>query len=216
MKWIKNYQLFLFDFDGLLVDTESLHFEAYQLMCARRGLILPWDFKTFTTIAHFSAVGLKEKLYETLPALYAEESDWSVLYKEKQANYRALLQEKGAPLMPGVEALLEELAASAIKRVVVTNSIKEQVDLIVSLNPLLTTIPHWITREQYQNPKPSGDCYQLAVARHKVPGERVIGFEDTPRGINALLTTEAEAVLVSHVPYPELGVRHVLSIEHLG
>ena len=35
MDWIKKYQLFLFDFDGLLVNTEEMHFLAYKQMCEK-------------------------------------------------------------------------------------------------------------------------------------------------------------------------------------
>lgn len=219
MEWIKNYQLFLFDFDGLLVDTERLHYEAYCLMCKGEGFVLPWSFEDFAKIAHFSAVGLKENLYAVLPELAKKEPDWSVLYKKKQALYLELLTTKGARLMPGVAELLRALEKEQIKRVVVTNSVQMQTDLIVSFNPLLKSIPHWITREHYQNPKPAGDCYKLALERHRKPGERAIGFEDTPRGITALKTTDAEAVLISLVPYPDLGVRHYFSfdtIENFG
>ena len=69
MEWIKNYQLFLFDFDGLLVDTEHMHYKAYLLMCKNRGFELVWSFQDFTNIAHFNAVGLKENIYSTLPSL---------------------------------------------------------------------------------------------------------------------------------------------------
>ena len=44
MNWISNYDLFLFDLDGLLVDTEKLHFEAYKRLCSRFGYELAWDF----------------------------------------------------------------------------------------------------------------------------------------------------------------------------
>ena len=32
MRWISEYQLFLFDLDGLLVNTEELHYQAYKNM----------------------------------------------------------------------------------------------------------------------------------------------------------------------------------------
>ena len=30
MKWVDRFDLFLFDLDGLLVDTESFHYKAYK------------------------------------------------------------------------------------------------------------------------------------------------------------------------------------------
>ncbi|MGD0665742.1 MAG: HAD hydrolase-like protein, partial [Rhabdochlamydiaceae bacterium] len=47
MDWTDKFDLFLFDFDGLLVDTEELHFKAYQMLCQGRGYKLPWDINRF-------------------------------------------------------------------------------------------------------------------------------------------------------------------------
>ena len=216
MDWVKKYQLFLFDFDGLLVDTETLHFDAYHLMCRNRGFVLPWDFEQFASIAHHSSTGLKEKIYEDIPAL--QPVDWPLLYREKQENYRFLLESRGAGLMPGVEALLTHLQETKKPHVVVTNSTLQQTEQIRRQHKILESIPHWITREDYEEPKPEGDCYQLAMKRYAKPGDQVIGFEDTPRGIKALLTTEAKPVLISNLLFEAPRVSRfpsILSIKDL-
>ncbi|MBS0655353.1 MAG: HAD hydrolase-like protein, partial [Verrucomicrobia bacterium] len=51
MDWISHYQLFLFDLDGLLVNTEETHYRAYARMCRDRGFTLPWDFPAYFRIA---------------------------------------------------------------------------------------------------------------------------------------------------------------------
>ena len=43
MEWIHHYQLILFDLDGLLVNTEQLHYQAYKNMLQARGFSLPSD-----------------------------------------------------------------------------------------------------------------------------------------------------------------------------
>ncbi|MBI3211630.1 MAG: HAD family phosphatase, partial [Simkania negevensis] len=84
MDWIERYELFLFDFDGLLVDTEPLHFEAYRKLCQERGFELEWDFKTFCKIAHAKASGTRDALYELFPDLFRQEPNWAILYAEKK------------------------------------------------------------------------------------------------------------------------------------
>ena len=199
MNWIKHYQLFLFDFDGILVNTEELHYKAYLKICADRGYTLAWDLKTYMGYALYSATGVKDGVYRALPELHKEEPNWNVLYEEKKAVYYDLLLSVGPSLIPGVAQLLEALKGAEIKSCVVTHSPGEQIALIRSQHPLLNTIPHWITREHYSQPKPSSECYLKAISQLKEPGGRVIGFEDSPRGLQALLGTEAEGVLVSEV-----------------
>ncbi|MCX6990181.1 MAG: HAD family phosphatase [Chlamydiae bacterium] len=199
MDFLQNTQLVLLDFDGLLVNTENLHFQAYQRVCANRGFSLPWDFFTFCSIAHRSSSGLKEKMYHDLPALYALEPSWEVLYQEKKTEYIKLLQEGAIDLMPGVERFLQFLEQNNIKRAVVTNSPKEQIDLIKEKIPSLQTIPLWITREDYKNPKPAPDGYLQALAKLLEPGDKVLGFEDTLRGYLALEAAGVEGIVVSEV-----------------
>lgn len=199
MNLLQNIQLVLLDFDGLLVNTEHLHFEAYRRMCAQRGHTLAWDFASFCSIAHRSSTGLKEKMYADLPALYQEEPNWDVLYKEKKAEYLKLLEEGAVELMPGVGRFLCYLEQKKIKTAVVTNSAREQIDLIKQKIPLLQSIPVWITREDYRNPKPAPDGYLRALAELSEPGDSVLGFEDTLRGYSALEAAEVDGVVVSEV-----------------
>ena len=199
MDFLENTQLVLLDFDGLLVNTESLHFQAYQRVCANRGFTLDWDFSTFCSIAHRSSTGLKEQMYHDLAGLYALEPSWEVLYQEKKGEYIKLLHEGAIDLMPGAERFLRHLEQKNIKRAVVTNSPKEQIDLIKEKIPTLQTIPLWITREDYKHPKPAPDGYLKALAELAAPGDKVLGFEDTLRGYLALEAAEVEGVIVSDV-----------------
>lgn len=198
-----HYQLCLFDFDGVLADTESLHLKAYQRMCARRGFDLMWDLQEYAKLALFRASGIKESLYRLFPKLYAQEPSWEVLYGEKRAAYLALLEEEGAALMPGVAALLEQLQRRRLVSCVVTHSPREQIDKIVQHHPILATIPHWITRECYGQPKPHPECYRTALERYAQPNDRVVGFEDSPRGMMALSQTAVTPYLVTSFLEPE-------------
>jgi beta-phosphoglucomutase len=203
MNWIRNYQLFLFDFDGLLVNTEELHYQAYIDMCTNRGFHLAWDFYRYLEAAHHEATGLRDQIYAEFPDLYKQEPDWTILYEEKKLAFVKLLKEGATQLMPGVFSLLEALQEANIKRCVVTHSATLLIDLIRSQNPILNTIPHWITREHYILPKPNPECYQLAIKQLAKEGDRIIGFEDSPRGLKALMETSAKAILIcpEHTPY---------------
>lgn len=205
MEWIRQYSFFLFDFDGLLVNTEKLHFQAYQQLCRGHGFELNWTLQHFFQQAHFTATGIQEALYKEFPELYRQEPCWQKLYAEKKALYQKLLAEGALELMPGVASILASLEKYNIRRCVVTHSPAAPVDLIRSKLPLLNSIPIWITREFYREAKPSPDGYKVAISMLGKVGDRMIGFEDTIRGYTALKGAGIEeAILICPANHPQL------------
>ncbi|MBI5272395.1 MAG: HAD family phosphatase [Chlamydiia bacterium] len=218
MHWIQNFQLFLFDFDGLLVDTEKLHYRAYQELMARQGFCLDWDFTTYCRLAHWDATAIRQGLYAKFPDL---NPDWKSLYEEKKKIYKELILGGRIQLMPGVERLLTALQKANIRRCTVTNSSLEQTQLVRAQLQVLNTIPYWVTREQYEKPKPSPECYLYAIRQYASAGDRIIGFEDSIRGLLALQGTPALAVLICPKNHPLVnqeeigGALHVTSFDEI-
>lgn len=204
MRWIKNYQLFLFDFDGLLVNTEEYHYQAYKKMMKDRGVPLKWDFPRYCLSAHYATEKFRKDLFIDHPDLATQDPTFENLYREKQAAMQLLLSQKTPDLMEGVNDLLEVLQSSKISHCVVTHSPQIFIEEVRKAHPILNKIPYWITRNDYTHPKPNPECYQMAIERYSKQGDRVIGFEDSPRGLTALLGTSAKAVLVTQVPYVEI------------
>jgi beta-phosphoglucomutase len=204
MQWIYHYQLFLFDFDGVLVDTEHLHYQAYINMCAQHGFQLNWSFDRYSEAAHHQATGVREQIYTEFPELYAQQPNWQILYEEKKHIFLALLENTAAPLLPGAADLLLSLKEACIQCCVVTHSSASLILKIRLQNPILDIIPHWITREDYTHPKPHPECYHIAIAKLAKSQDRIIGFEDSPRGLHALLKTQAKPILICPLDSPYL------------
>jgi len=216
MDWVEKFDYFLFDFDGLLVNTEHLHHQAYVNMLKRRGYDLDWSFLEFCQKAHIESTGLKEAIYAKFPRLEEEEPSWRVLYEEKKKAYLSLLISGKVHLMQGVEKLLINLKEKGKRSCVVTNSLKEHTEIAQARLPILQTIDHWITREDYSLPKPDPECYKRAIELYSQIGDRIIGFEDTLKGLKALLHTPVKPVLISSIDYPELTATIDPNVSHFS
>ena len=222
MKWIYDFNLFLFDLDGLLVTTENIHYQAYINMLDRRGFKLDWSYLKYTTVAHFNDTALKDAIYAAFPSLYESEPNWNVLRDEKNKIYMDLLTSSKIDLLPGAEQLLLKLKEKNKKRCIVTNSNKYMTDLIKAKASVLKTIDNWITREDYIKPKPNPDGYLHAIALYAEKGDRIVGFEDSLRGLQALMQTPAISMLISEDLDPRADaflkndVYHFTSLEDIA
>lgn len=176
-------EAFLFDLDGLLVDSEPMHYTAFTNTAKSFGYEIPWDFFTYCQKAHTQSLGLKKAFLDLFPAA---EGVWPELYHKVKLNFSQLIELSPLELMPGVNTLLDDIIAKNKKLAVVTNSSTPMVLAIMSKQPLLKKIPIWITREDYTNAKPLPDGYLKALEVLKVDAAQACGFEDSPRGVKAL------------------------------
>ncbi len=204
MAFLKQFDLTCFDFDGLLVNTEKLHYKAYSNMLKNRGYELTATFNDFINIAHRSSTGLCNMIYTKYPDLMEKQPEWSILYEEKTHAYLKQLEQENLELLPGVDKLLKHIEEYEIKHCVVTHSTRQQIELIKSRLPLLNAIKNWVTREDYEKPKPAPDGYLKALEQYANPGDRVIGFEDALRGITALQRAEIIPVLICPKDHPQI------------
>ena len=183
-------------------------------MLASFGLELHCSFLEFAAIAHTSSEGLRIYLQEQFPQL--RQKPWSECYEIKQAHYQELLREGNLQLMPGVEEILNWILAGNKTTAVVTNSRQAQVDLICEQLPLLQSIPLWITREDYEQPKPAPDGYLEALRLMNAPIQECIGFEDTLRGSKSLIAAKIEAILICDPHHPQMKDPLAASLPHFN
>lgn len=195
---LQKHDLFLLDFDGLLVDTEPLHFKAYKNVAASFGDTLSWDLSHYCAVAQVSSPHLRATIESECPNL--AKIGWEKVYEAKKSAYLDLLQSAKLKMMPGAEKFLAFLSLNNLNHCVVTHSPKEQIDAIIAHLPNLNQIPHWFTREDYENPKPAPDGYLTAL--QKLHATRPLGFEDSIRGLQSLLSANIPAVLIRPPYYP--------------
>ncbi len=210
-------KLVFFDFDGLLVDTERLHYLAYQEALFNWKCPLDIDFFTYINLAHdASGNALKEFVTSLYPTLTGK---WDILRSDKLKIYSQLIEDK-VVLMPFAEEFLLFLEKNHILSCVVTNSLKKDTETIKKRLPLLNMIPNWITREDYHYPKPHPDGYLTGLKIHpKISPNETIGFEDTLKGIEALKAAKIPPILICDPKHPQLknatGIPYIPSFKEL-
>ena len=151
--------MFLIDLDGTLLNSDHLHYEAW----ARVLKLSPEYIKRVVT-----TYGI-EYLLEDF-------TDPNYLRIQKTNE---MLKFEDIQLIKNADIFINFIVDSNIEHVVVTNTNRKVVEHFKHKVPILNKLKNWIVREDYDNPKPNPECYQLALGDHS---DMVIGFENSNDG----------------------------------
>uniref|UniRef100_A0A6C0KPI8 RmlD-like substrate binding domain-containing protein n=1 Tax=viral metagenome TaxID=1070528 RepID=A0A6C0KPI8_9ZZZZ len=160
----------LMDLDGTLVDTDPLHHQAYQHALHPA----PFTWRDFEQVIHYSNM---EQFLKTLPVTYDE-------IKKKKKQW--MLEQTSLRFIEGADVFLQHLLQFDFNVVIVTNTSREIVEHYQKHLPLLQKVKNWITREDYDIPKPHSECYERAVQQYYKGETYKIGFENTLTGYRSI------------------------------
>ncbi len=169
----------LFDLDGTLADTDSIHFAVWQDILVRYDLDIDRSFYRQRISGRTNSKIIKD----IIPQLTLEDA-WK-LATEKEETYRRLAN--SLLPTPGLDRLIALCDQAAIKRAVVTNAPEDNVVYMLKVLRLTDTFPTVIMAKDALPGKPSPAPYELALSRLKVKNKRAIAFEDSAAGIRSAI-----------------------------
>ncbi len=165
----------LFDFDGILVDTEWAIYQAWLETFRHHGEELPLSLYTGCIGSDFDAWSPKVHL-EDLTKL---QFDWVKMDDDRQVVIRAALEEEGP--IPGVIDLLEELQARDVPLAVVSSSSHSWVDGWLEKLNLASFFDQVVCKGDAPKIKPAPDLlpYRIGEARNRaIPLSGIRGFPE--------------------------------------
>jgi HAD superfamily hydrolase (TIGR01509 family) len=182
----------IFDFDGLIVDTEGPGFQAWSEIYESHGCSLPFEKYSdcIGTIHGFDLHG------------YLEEQSGSVLDRdsvEAACNVRWMDLVRQQPLLPGIASCVSAARARGLKLAVASSSTNAWVTGNLRRYSLLNHFDAICTRDDVAAVKPDPALYVLALARLGVEAPEAIAFEDSPHGI---LAAKRAGIFCIAVPNP--------------
>jgi HAD superfamily hydrolase (TIGR01509 family) len=159
----------LFDFDGVLADTERIHHASWNEALKPLGIQLSWpEYMKFCVGVADAHVAHKLNLPE--PEAYVA---------CKQARFRQML-EQHPPFLPETLELLSELAGR-FPLAVVSSSFRTEIFPALERAGLEPYFHTFVFGNDVRNLKPAPEPYLLAVKR--LGARRPLAIEDSPVGI---------------------------------
>ena len=194
-----KYDALLFDFDGVLADTERVHHRSWNQTLEPLGIQLDWDAYQENFVGVADEVALRERL---------KIDDRNGLVARKQALFRQALAES-QPFLEDTVRMLEEISNTYVLAVV-SSSYKSEVEPPLVRGGIRECFQLLITGEDVKAFKPSPEPYLLAAERLGV--RRPLVIEDSDAGVASGLAAGFEVLRVSAVENVGREVRERLGL----
>lgn len=178
----------LFDFDGIIVDTEWAIYETWHALFLENGHPLPLetynqcigsDFATWSPETH-------------LENLTGDSFDWHDLNTTRNIEIRQNLE--GSPPMPGVLAALGWLGTRSVPLAVVSSSSHGWVDGWLQTLGLQDHFAITVCRGDAPRIKPAPDLYLEAAKQLAVPPSECLVIEDSVNGLKSALAAGMQTI----------------------
>jgi HAD superfamily hydrolase (TIGR01509 family) len=185
----------IFDFDGVIADTEPLHLAATQRALARRGVALSpseyaerylgyTDQGLFESLGHDRSLGWTSADVETLVAV-------------KTAAFDELI-EGTSVVYPAAANCIARLAESGLPLAIASGAFAAEIEAILGAANLRRYFRAIVGAGDYANGKPAPDPFLEAARRIGVPASDAVAIEDSHWGIESARTAGCATIAVTH------------------
>jgi HAD superfamily hydrolase (TIGR01509 family) len=184
----------LFDFDGVLLDTESAAYQSWCEVYAEFGVQLP--LSTWVN----EAVGRSAGATAFDPVAYLGEQLGAQVDREWVLHLRKEWKTRLAPatLLPGVSDLLREASTAGVPTAIVTSEYRDRVSAHLDRVGVTHIWDAIVCAEgDAERGKPSPTLYLDALDELNVAAGEAVAFEDSPNGVRA---AKAAGILCVVVP----------------
>jgi HAD superfamily hydrolase (TIGR01509 family) len=190
----------IFDMDGVLIDSEPLHFEALRRT-------LSSDAYSLEQAENEAFLGTStESTLETLVRRHALPGSVAEYGRRYDSAVLDVLAQPHAP-QPGVLALIARLRALGLKLGLASSSRRAWIDATLASIGLSDAFDAITAGDDITHSKPDPEIYVLTAQRLGVGPERCVAIEDSPSGVQSaaragMFVLAVRTAYTSHLPLP--------------
>ena len=192
---------FLFDFDGLILDTELASRAGWELLYRDHGHELPADL--WATLVGTTHAPWDPRAH--LEQLVGQPLDWDALHERRYAHEIALIEAE--ELRPGIAEYLAAARRDGLKRAIVSSSTRSWVDMhLERLEEAVGWDAICTADGDPARAKPAPTLYLEALELLGVEAREAVAFEDSPHGVRAAKAAGVFCVAIPNEVTRELGL----------
>lgn len=188
------------DCDGVIVDTEPVHFRSFLEVLTPFGISFDYDTYRAKYIGLDDRDGFSEILREH--GISVEPYALEQLISRK--NSLLMRYASDVKVFDGVAEFIIKAKQRGIPIAVVSGALRNEVEAFLSSGGLIKYFDLFVTAEDVNKSKPDPEGYTLGIKRmedllrKKLNRKRCVAFEDTPAGIEAARHAGLRVVGVAH------------------
>jgi HAD superfamily hydrolase (TIGR01509 family) len=183
----------LFDMDGTLVDSESMHYICWSQVLAPLNV----SYEEGDFCQRFSGRPTLEAALE-IKQVHNLSVSAEYLADEKYRLFGDYVKTNLPPLLPFAEQTLRNVKASGLKMAVVTGSARHEAEPILKGFGFYDWFDAVVTKDDVVNPKPAGDPYLLALKKLHIAPCNAVAVEDTFTGVTAANNAQVSVVAIAN------------------
>lgn len=187
----------IFDLDGVIIDTEPLHFEAYQFALLPYGCDLTYDIYNQKLRSRGRHAGLAALLPQISPV------EIENIGKVKDVHFGMLLRDKPEIFYPDALSLIAHCRKNAIRIAVATASSKGTE--VMKTYDMIHWFEHIVTSNDVAATKPDPAIYQLCKSQLGLMDDEILVIEDSESGIASALGANLKVVHIQREGAPVLA-----------
>jgi HAD superfamily hydrolase (TIGR01509 family) len=163
----------LFDFDGVVMDTESQYTLHWNRQAEKYGL----------GIENFGRIIKGQTLIQIFKNYF---SDVPELHERITSELIAFQQTMHFEYIPGVKDFIRQIREQGVRTAIVTSSDLDKMNIVCRSHPELPLmVDEILTAERFSNSKPHPECFLLGAKTFDAPISNCIVFEDSFHGLEA-------------------------------
>ena len=177
-----KHQAVIFDMDGVLVDSEPVHFRStVRVMRDQFGI-------AFTEADNREFLGSTDRhMWEVLRQRHGLPLTVEELTRRRKEVYLRLLGE-GLPWRDGIRPLIADLAAAGYRLAVASSGLRRIIEHVLDDGGVRCHFEAVVTADDIPTPKPAPDIYLEAARRLGLEPSQCVAVEDTDVGVRAAKT----------------------------